>query len=55
MAEDLTASEAEPEETEDLQFRRIPLTQAVELAMSNQITDSLSVAGLLKVARLKGL
>lgn len=55
LAEDLTASEAEPEETEDLQVRRIPLTQAVELAMSNQITDSLSVAGLLKVARLKGL
>lgn len=55
MAEDLEQVEANPEETEQLQVRRIPLTQAVELAMNNQITDSLSVAGLLKVARIKGI
>jgi len=55
LAEDLTQSEACPEETEELQLRRIPLRDAVELAMNNQITDSLSVAGLLKVARLKGI
>lgn len=55
LAEGLTLAEAEPEETEELQLRRLPLSQAVELAMNNQITDSISVAGLLKVARIKGI
>lgn len=55
LAENLTHGESEPEETEDLQIRKVSLKEAYELVMNNQITDSLSVAGILKVAILKGL
>ncbi len=49
LARDLSYGEAEPEETEDLALRRLPLEEAVQMAVSGQITDSLSLAGLLKV------
>ncbi|MCA0362932.1 MAG: NUDIX hydrolase [Spirosomataceae bacterium] len=55
LAENLTHGESEPEETEDLQIKKVSLKEAYELVMNNQITDSLSVAGILKVAILKGL
>lgn len=41
--------------TEDLAIRKIPLKDALEMALSGEITDSLSVAALLKTARLFGL
>ena len=50
LAEDLEQGEWEPEDTEDLRLWKLPLAQAVELAMSDQITDAISVAGLLKAA-----
>ncbi|MDJ1480041.1 NUDIX hydrolase [Cytophagaceae bacterium YF14B1] len=52
MAQQLTAGESQPEETEDLILRRVHLGEAVEMVMQNQITDSLSIAGLLKAARI---
>ena len=52
LAEDLTQTAWEPEETEDLRLWKLPLTQAIELAMTDRITDALSVAGLLKVEKL---
>ncbi|MDJ1494875.1 NUDIX hydrolase [Cytophagaceae bacterium DM2B3-1] len=52
MAQQLTAGETQPEETEDLILRRVHLSEAVEMVMQNQITDSLSIAGLLKAARI---
>ena len=55
LAKDLEFGEAEFDETEELQVKKIPLADAVELVLSGQITDSLSIAGLLKVARLLGL
>ncbi|GGM89277.1 hypothetical protein GCM10010967_22580 [Dyadobacter beijingensis] len=55
IAEDLTQAEAEPEETEELQVWKLPLTEAVEMVMRSEITDSLSVAGILMTARLKGI
>jgi 8-oxo-dGTP pyrophosphatase MutT (NUDIX family) len=54
LAEDLTPGETAPEETEDLVVRKVHLREAVAMAMDNRITDSISVAGLLKAARLKG-
>ena len=55
LAEDLTQGETEFEETEaDLKIMRLPFTEALQMVMDSQITDSLSVAGILKVARLKG-
>ncbi|MBO9641336.1 MAG: NUDIX hydrolase [Siphonobacter aquaeclarae] len=55
VAEDLQQEETEFDDTEILQIRRLPLKEAVDMVMDNRITDSLSVYGLLKVARLRGL
>jgi ADP-ribose pyrophosphatase len=55
MAENLTAGPSNPEETEDLQVKKVSLKEAIEMVMQDKITDSISVAGILKVARLKGM
>lgn len=55
LAEDLIAGETEFEDTEDLQIKKISIRAAVQMVMDNEITDSLSVAGLLKVARILNL
>lgn len=55
LAQDLTAGETEFEETEDLQLKKVPLAEAVEMVMRNEITDAISVAGLLKAARMLGI
>jgi 8-oxo-dGTP pyrophosphatase MutT (NUDIX family) len=52
LAEDLTQGETEFEETEDLKIWKLPLAQAVEMCMNNQVTDAISVAGLLKAAKM---
>lgn len=49
IAQELEFGAAQPEETELLQILRLPLTEAVEMVMRGEITDSLSVAALLKV------
>lgn len=54
LAEDLTQSESQPEETEQLQVKKIALKEALNMVLKDEITDSMSVAGILKVARLKG-
>jgi 8-oxo-dGTP pyrophosphatase MutT (NUDIX family) len=53
LAQDLVAGEAEPEETEDLKIKKLPLSEAIAMVMSGEITDAISVAGLLKVAMLQ--
>lgn len=53
IAEDLTLGEAQPEETEDLTLRKLPLSEAFQLVMENKITDSLSIAGILKAMVLQ--
>ncbi|WP_171037835.1 NUDIX domain-containing protein [Dyadobacter luticola] len=55
MAEELTQMDAEPEDTEDLQVWKLPLSEAVEMVMRSEITDSLSVCAILMTARLKGI
>jgi 8-oxo-dGTP pyrophosphatase MutT (NUDIX family) len=56
LAEQLTQGDADREATEaDMVVKKIPLRHAVAMVMNGEITDSLSVAGLLKVARLKNL
>lgn len=55
IAEGLIQGEHEPEETEDLRVWKLPLADAVKMVMENRITDALSVSGLLKVARLRGI
>lgn len=56
LAEDLEQGESELEETEaDLRVRKLPLREAVEMVMREEITDSMSMIALLKVARMKGI
>lgn len=55
IAEELEQGDHEPEDTEQLHVRRLPLVEAVEMAMRNEITDALSVSALLIVARLRGI
>jgi 8-oxo-dGTP pyrophosphatase MutT (NUDIX family) len=53
VAEDLTAGETAFEETEDLQIRRLPLADAVQLVHHGEITDAISAAAILRVAALR--
>jgi 8-oxo-dGTP pyrophosphatase MutT (NUDIX family) len=55
IAEELVQGQYEPEETEDLRIWKLPLSEAVDMVMSSRITDSLSVSGLLIVARMRGI
>lgn len=55
LAEDLEQGETEFEETEVLVIKRIPLKEAIDMVMSGEITDSISIAGLLKVGRILGI
>jgi hypothetical protein len=54
LAEGLTPGETDPEETEDLSVRKVHLREAVAMVMDNRITDSISVGGILKAARMLG-
>lgn len=55
VAGDLEQGETEHESTEKIEVRRLPLAEAVAMAMDGRITDGLSVAGLLKLAALRRL
>ena len=50
LATDLTHGEADPEPTEALEVRWVPLTEAVAMVRDGRITDAMSVAGILHVA-----
>lgn len=54
LAEDLTQGETEFEETEVLQIKKLPFREVLEMVMKGVITDSLSIAGILKAARILG-
>ena len=49
VARDLTQGETEFEETEDLLIQKLPLEEAIERVLNGEITDAISVAGLLKL------
>jgi ADP-ribose pyrophosphatase len=52
IARDLTMGPAAPEETEELVLRKLPFEEAYQMAMDGRITDSMSVAALLKTKLL---
>ncbi|ELR72116.1 ADP-ribose pyrophosphatase [Fulvivirga imtechensis AK7] len=55
MATDLTPGPRELEESEsDLLLKKLPFSEVLRMVMDQEITDSMSVAGILKVARMKG-
>lgn len=47
LAEHLTQGEPEFEETEDLEIRKLPLSDALAMVKAGEITDAISVAALL--------
>lgn len=49
LARDLNQETACPEETEQLQVRKIPFEEAYQMVERGEITDSMSVAAILKV------
>jgi 8-oxo-dGTP pyrophosphatase MutT (NUDIX family) len=51
LAEGLTTGDPEFDETEQLEIRRLPFTEALAMAMDGRITDVISVAGILALAR----
>lgn len=52
LARGLSFSDAMPDETEQLQVKKIPILSVYEMVMKNEITDSLSVVGILKLMEL---
>ncbi len=48
VARELTEGETEFEETEALLIQKLPLDEAIERVFSGEITDAISIAGLLK-------
>jgi len=48
VARGLTMGEAEPEETEQLMLRKLPFENAYQMVLNGTITDSMSVAAILK-------
>lgn len=52
VARGLSFHESEPEETEQLQVKKIPFDEAYQMVLDGKITDSMSVAGILKVKLL---
>lgn len=51
LAQDLQQSDKNPEETEILNIKKIHLSEAIEMVMKAEITDSLAITGLLMTAR----
>ena len=52
VARELTQAETEFEETEDLLIQQLPFKEAVERVLNGEITDAISIAGLLKLQHL---
>jgi len=52
IAQELTQGAMAPDETEVLQLKRLPLVDAIAMAMEGEITDALAIASLFKVQLL---
>ena len=52
IAQGLSQGVAQPEDTEDLAVRKLPLAEAVKMCLCDEITDSLSVIALYKTKML---
>jgi len=52
VAQGLEQFEAQPEDTEQLQVRKVPFEEAYQMVCRGEITDAMSVAAILKVKHL---
>jgi 8-oxo-dGTP pyrophosphatase MutT (NUDIX family) len=53
LATGFTQFEAEPEETEQLEVKRMPFEEVYQMVINGEITDSLTVAGILRAKLLR--
>ena len=53
LATDLTEGQQNLEDTEDIELIKVPIQQAIDMAMNGEIIDAMSVAALLKIAVLR--
>ncbi len=51
VAEDLEMGDTAFDETEDLQIKKLPLLEVIDMVMDGRITDSISMAGILTLAK----
>ena len=49
IAQNLSFGESEPESCEDLEIRKLPFEELYQMVMQGEITDSLTIATVLKV------
>ncbi|WP_226390662.1 NUDIX domain-containing protein [Penaeicola halotolerans] len=54
LAEDLTEGVTDFDDTEDLQIKKLPFQEVVRMVMDGEITDAISVAGILKLDKMLG-
>jgi len=52
LATGLTFTDAAPEETEEIQVKKLPFEEAYQMVLNGEITDSLSIAGILRTKLL---
>lgn len=52
LAKDLSFTESEPEESEVLQVKKIHILEAEKMVFENEITDAISVVGIILVAKM---
>jgi 8-oxo-dGTP pyrophosphatase MutT (NUDIX family) len=50
IARGLSPGQQALESTEDIEYKKLPLQQAIDMVLSGEITDSISVAALLRLA-----
>lgn len=53
VATGLRMGAAHPDDTEELRLRKVPFEEALRMTLDGEITDSMSVAGILKLALLR--
>ncbi len=53
VARGIRFDKANPEDTEKLEVKRVPLTEAIRMAMDGEIRDGMSVIALLKLAAIQ--
>lgn len=52
VAQELSFGDSEPDETEALDIKKVPLQTAIDMVLSGQITDSLAMTCLMKIQLL---
>lgn len=55
LAEDLSQSIPEYDDTEAITIKKIPLKKVYDMVLDNKITDSISIAGIFKLGRMLNL